>query len=473
MRKTKIICTLGPTTVGIIDKLVENGMNVARINFSHESHDIHAERLRELKSVCAKAEKHIPVMMDTKGPEIRIGTVAGKVTLEKGQRFVLFNDGREGSVNGVSISHEHLYKTVSKNDLIYIDDGKICLEVESIDGEAIVCIIRSGGPLSSRKGVNVPGKKTGLPFLSQKDKGDIQFAVNLGIDYIALSFIASADDVRTAREFIKNTGQTHVKIISKIENSHAVDDIDAIIDESDGIMVARGDLGIEMKMAEVPGIQKKLIRSCYLSGKPVITATQMLDSMSENPVPTRAEVSDVANAIYDSTSAVMLSGETAMSQYPIQALQTMVEIIETTEKNIDYKKQFFAETWFTENNVSEALGQAAAVMAFKLEAQAIIVITRTGRSARSISRFRPDIPIIALAVDANVTRQLGLSWGITPEFTEFIHDAGDLFKNMVDHAKKTGIVSEGDLVIITAGLPTGATGRTNMLKVHTIGDPVI
>ncbi len=474
MRRTKIICTMGPTTEGRLTELIENGMDAARVNFSHEDYSIHASRIQELKEAREKLGKPIPLIIDTKGPEIRTGMMKSGTVLKNGQEFRLGINGSEGDINGVSLSCDMLFKHIKKDDSIFIDDGRIKLKVTGIDGTEIITTVISGGPLSNKKGVNVPGRHTGIPFLSDKDIKDIRFGIKHGFDYIALSFVKDREDVELVRRILNEEGSEDIRIIAKIEHESAVRNIDEIIDASDGIMIGRGDLGIEMSFSALPGIQKKLIRKCYLSGKPVITATQMLESMTQNPLPSRAEVSDVANAIYDGTSAVMLSGETAMGSYPIRSLKTMVEIVESTESDIDYKKRYHKEDWFfTEKSIVNIIGQSTTVASFNLDAKAIIVPTRSGNSARMISRFRPSSPIIALTISPRIERQLNMSWGIYPLRTVFKGEINELFNNLILCAEKTGLLKNGDLVIITAGIPTGKAGKTNMLKAHIMGDDVL
>lgn len=470
MRRTKVICTLGASTENRCEELIINGMDAARVNFSHETHDIHAARINELKLSRRKLDKPITLLMDSMGPEIRTGVMKDGSILKNGQEFTLVNKSITGDDSNVSITYKDLFRKITAKQDIFIDDGKIHLTVKRIEDENIVCEVVSGGKLSGRKGINVPGCRMDLQFISSKDIDDILFAIENDFDHIALSFVRHPDDVNTVREILKSHNAFNIRIIAKIENKQAVDNIDSIIDCSDGIMVARGDLGVEMNLNEVPAIQKKLIRKCYSKGKPVITATQMLESMVDNIVPTRAEVSDVANAIYDGTSAVMLSGETACGKNPIEALKRMVDIITITETDIDYKERFYREERFTEKGFVSVIGQSATVASFELKAKAIIAITNSGNTARMISRFRPDCPIIAVTVDPIIERQLNLSWGIHPVRTKYIEEITRLFNNTIECAKSTGIVKDNDVVILVAGMPTGKLGKTNMVKIHKIGD---
>lgn len=473
MRKTKIICTLGPRTQGITEQLLLSGMDTARINFSHETREIHKERIEELKALRKKHQLFIPILMDTRGPEIRIGPMQEGTVLKNGEMVSLRSAEFIGNAREIAVNHPDFASVLKPGDSVCIDDGRLRLKVETLKQTEVLCKVIAGGPIGSRKGVNLPGINIALPFLSERDKQDIVFALGLGIDIIALSFVQSAENISEARRFVENAGYQDIQFIAKIESASAVQQIDQIIEQADGIMIARGDLGIELPLSQVPQIQKKLIRKSYLQGKPVITATQMLESMTANPVPTRAEVSDVANAIYDGTSAVMLSGETAAGEYPVETLKTMVEIIREAEASIPYTERFFRESWYTEGNIRDTLGQASTVCAIKMKAKAIIVSTRSGDSARSISRFRPEIPIIAVSVDKRAARQLNMSWGIYPVFEDFVHEPDQLFNTMIECAKKTGIIRDGDLVVLMAGLPSGNQGKTNMLKLHTVGEAVL
>lgn len=474
MRKTKIICTLGPSTEGLIEKMIENGMDAARLNFSHENHEIHLRRLKEVKKAREKLNTPIPLIIDTKGPEMRIGQMKGKVDLIKGRRFTLVNDDITGDEHKASISHKKLYTCLKPKKEIFIDDGRIRLEIEKIDGKDIICKITSGGIISSKKGVNVPDCDTGLPFLSRSDLLDIGFALENDFDYIALSFVKSASDIIQIRSILKKRGKEDIKIIAKIENKKAVANIDEIIEAADSIMIARGDLGIELPISQVPLIQKKLIKKCYSNAKPVITATQMLESMTDNPLPTRAEVSDVANAIYDGTSVVMLSGETAAGDHPIEAIKMMVQVINDTEEDIDYKKRFDLKSFETvENNIVNIISKASVVASYEIDAKAIVVPTRTGNSARMLSSLRPQSPIIAITVKPIIQRQLNMSWGIHPMFTVFISEQKKLYESAIDLVVESGTAIKGDIVVLTGGLPTGSKGKTNMLKLHKIGDKVI
>lgn len=474
MRKTKIICTMGPATEGLCEELIKNGMDAARFNFSHENHEIHSRRIEELKKAREMLNEPIPLIIDTKGPEIRLGKMKKKVKLENGSSITLTTKEIEGDAEIVSITNKKLYQFVDVGQSIFIDDGSINLEVKEIDESDIICTVVSGGYISSRKGVNVPGCDTGLPFMTDQDLRDIEFAIEKDFDFIALSFVQSARDIYTVRDILKRKYREDIKIIAKIENVEAVENIDEIIAASDSIMIARGDLGIELPVNKVPIIQKRLIKKSYSSAKPVIVATQMLESMTENPVPTRAEVSDVANAIYDGTSVVMLSGETAAGKFPIETLIMMTEVIEEAEKDIDYKARFDKEiSRAIDNNILNTISEVSVSTSYKINSKAIIVPTRTGNSARMISSFRPLCPVIAVTMEQTIRRQLNISWGIQPMIIKFLGDQRELFEKVMDKAIETGLVKRGDLIILTAGIPTGSEGKTNMLKLHKIGEKVI
>ncbi len=474
MRRTKIICTMGPATQGLYKELIQHGMDAARFNFSHENHAIHLERINEMKAARIELGIPIPLIIDTKGPEMRIGPMKEKATLINGEIFRLVAEEIVGTKEQVTISYKDLYNNVAIGQSIFIDDGSINLEVIELDGSTIVCKVIAGGQISSRKGVNVPGCDTGLPFMTEQDQSDIEFAIDQDFDFIALSFVSNAGDIAVVRDMLKQKGREDIKIIAKIENKEAVDKIDEIIAASDSIMIARGDLGIELPVKKVPVIQKRLIKKCYSTSKPVIVATQMLESMSDNPMPTRAEVSDVANAVYDGTSVVMLSGETAAGKYPVESVEMMTKIIEETENDINYKVRFDEETWkLIDSTVLNAISEVAVIASFKIDSKAIVVPTRTGNSARIISSFRPSCPIIAVVMNDTLERQLNISWNIRPRKMAFISNQKKLLERVMVKALGTNLVKDGDQIILTAGLPTGSAGKTNMIKLHRIGDEVI
>ena len=473
-RKTKIICTLGPATDNpdVLRKIMLSGMDVARVNFSHQTHPEHLERIKILKQM--RDELHIPIALlaDTKGPEIRLGKLEpNKVTLKAGQPFVLTTADLVGNDQRASISFDGLPQDVSRGSTILIDDGLIELQVESVSDSEISCRVINGGPISSNKGINVPGADLSMPYISGRDRADIRFAVENDFDFIAASFTRTAQDIVLIREELDRLGCKNMRIIAKIENTQGVANIDEILNVVDGIMVARGDLGVEIPLEEVPVIQKKLIKKAYKEGKQVITATQMLESMMHNPRPTRAEATDIANAIYDGTSAIMLSGETAAGQYPVEAVKTMARIACRTERDIDYKKRFRERMEIDLCSVTNAISHATCAAAHDLSAAAIITVTKSGMTARMISKFRPDCPIIGCSTAEKVVRQMNLSWGVSSLLMEEKDNTDDLFAHAADVAQAAGLIRDGDLVVITAGVPLGVSGTTNMLKVHVVGEP--
>ncbi|MBR5128188.1 MAG: pyruvate kinase [Roseburia sp.] len=484
-RKTKIICTLGPSTDkgDVLRQLIMEGMNVARFNFSHGTYEEQKARLDKL--VALREELGLPVaaLLDTKGPEIRLRDFAeGKVELKAGQMFTLTTDEIAGDVNRVSITYKNLPNDVKVGNRILIDDGLIGMEVVSItpvegasvdeDGNQptdINCRVLNSGFVSNKKGVNVPNVELTMPYISEKDYNDIVFGVENDYDYIAASFVRTADDVLAIRQILKEKGGTDIKIIAKIENMQGVQNIDDIIRVADGVMVARGDMGVEIPLEDVPVMQKKIIRKCYESGKTVVTATQMLDSMMKNPRPTRAESTDVANAIYDGTSAIMLSGETAAGAYPVEALQTMVRIAMRTEQDINYWYRFHARPANVNPDITSAISHATCTMSEDLNAAAIITVTKSGRTARMVSKYRPATQIICGCLTQKVYRQMGLTWGVRPLLLEEKTTAEGLFDYAVDETEKAGFISKGDVVIITAGVPLGVSGTTNLIKVQVAG----
>ena len=474
MRKTKIICTLGPSTdkANILKELMLNGMDVARINMSHQEHWEHLERINMVKKLRQQMSLPIALLLDTKGPEIRIGKFnTPQIHLKKGQIFTLTTDEILGDETIVSVSFKELAKEIVVGTKILIDDGLICLSVQGISGNSMICEVVNGGVLSANKGINIPGLKLSLPFISPKDLDDIKFAVEQDFDFIAASFARTADDIKHLRNKLSNLGGSHIKIIAKIENSEGVNNIDEIINVADGIMVARGDLGVEVPLEDIPKIQKQLIKKTCAAGKLVITATQMLDSMIKNPRPTRAEVNDVANAIYDGTSAIMLSGETAAGAYPIEAVKMMSSIAAKTEADIDYKKRFFNMKLTKRPTITSATSHATCTTALDLEASAIFTLTESGRTAQFVSQYRPSCPIIAGTSDQTVLRQLNLFWGVVPLLIENeVQDLNQLVEKSVQTASTKNLLKNGDLIVITAGLPLGKLYGTNFLKVHFVGN---
>ena len=467
MRRTKIVCTIGPATdtEEMIRQLMENGMNVARFNFSHGTHEDHARHFEILKKLSQSLHMPVAALLDTKGPEIRLGLIPnGPVVLERGQDFTLTIKDVEGDSRHASVSYKDLVKDVGPGSRILIDDGNIELECKDVDGDEIHCRVVVGGPISSRKGVNIPGTVLSMPFISTRDRSDLEFGAKMGFDFVAASFVRTAEDIHELRALLQSLGSS-AKIISKIESAQAIENIDAIIEASDGIMIARGDLGVEVPMEEVPVLQKEIIKKAIPRGKYVITATQMLDSMIHNPRPTRAEAADVANAVYDGTSAVMLSGETAAGEWPAEAVHTMATICERTERDIDYVERLRKVEDMKGESVTTAISHATAGIAAQLNADAIITVTTSGYTATMVSRFKPASPIIGCSSNPQVCRQLNLMWGITPLLVEEADNAEELFAHAVARAKEEGLVKVGDLVVLTAGVPVGVKGTTNLIHV--------
>ena len=473
MRKTKIVCTLGPATDNetVLRQLIFAGMDVARFNFSHSTYDDHASRMNMISKLRKETGKHIAALLDTKGPEVRVKQfVNGKVTVHNGDTFTLTTREVEGDETIAAITYDKLPGDVSIGTTILIDDGLIRLEVKDTTDTDIICEVIVGGDISNNKGVNVPDVDLKMPYISEKDKNDILFGIKNGFDFIAASFVRSASDVLQVRRLLDENGGNNINIISKIENLQGVNNIDEIIQVSDGIMVARGDMGVEIPQEEVPSIQKMIIKKVYNAGKQVITATQMLDSMMKNPVPTRAEVTDVANAIYDGTSAVMLSGETAAGKYPVESVKMMARIAIRTEEDIDYKKRFFNIDRHSNPDITDAISHATVTTAHDLNAEAIVTVTKSGKTARMISRYRPSCDIIACTTTERVCRQMNMSWGVTPVMVKEMKETFTLFEHAIDTCENKEYVKEGDLVVITAGVPLGVSGTTNMIKVQVVGN---
>ena len=473
MRKTKIICTLGPSTdkEGVLETLIQEGMDVARFNFSHGSHREQKERLIKLQEIRERLGRPVAALLDTKGPEIRIRTFKeGKVELVEGQEFTLTSEDIEGTNEKVSVTYEDLYKDLKPGDSVLIDDGLIGLEVVSIEGKEIHCVVKNGGMVSDRKGVNLPGVDVNMPFISPKDKEDILFGIREGFDFIAASFTRTAEDVAEIRKILYENGGADIGIIAKIENQQGVNNIDRIIEAADGIMIARGDMGVEIPMEDVPVIQKEIIAKVYNAGKQVITATQMLDSMIKNPRPTRAETTDVANAIYQGTSAIMLSGETAAGKYPVEALKTMVRIAVRTESDIPYNELFSVRKKEEKKDMTTAISHATCMTAIDMDAKAIITVTKSGHTARMVSRFRPGCPIVGCTSDMRTCRKLNLSWGISPILIKEEYSMEILFLHATEAAEREGFVQEGDVAILTAGVPVGRPGKTNLIKAAIVGE---
>lgn len=476
MRKTKIICTLGPAVNNekMLRSLVIAGMDVARFNFSHDTHEGHKSRLAMLRKVAEEERVPVAALMDTKGPEIRLGVFEnGRVELKAGETFALVTNEITGNSQCASVSYAELPQELSIGATILLDDGLIELEVLKKTKDKITCRVVSGGMIGDKKGVNVPGVELEMPFISDRDRSDILFAAENGFDFIAASFTRSAEDIMEMRNLLEQNGHSDIRIIAKIENHQGIDNIDDILRVADGIMVARGDLGVEIPFDDLPSLQKLLIKKASREGKIVITATQMLESMIKNPRPTRAEITDIANAIYDGTSAIMLSGETAYGAYPVEAVQTMVRIAKKTESDIDYKKRFRLRDDPFVTDVTNAISHAACTTAMDLDVAAIIAITQTGGTAKMVSRFRPDVPIFACTPVPTVLRQMSMSWGVTPVLVSEVDSLDDLFELVVQRVMDTGYIKNGDLVVITGGVPLGIPGTTNMLKVHVAGDVLL
>ncbi|MFJ7730956.1 pyruvate kinase [Lysinibacillus sp. NPDC097231] len=475
MRKTKIVCTIGPASESpeTLEKLIEAGMNVARLNFSHGSHEEHEVRINLIREVAQKIGKPVGILLDTKGPEIRTHNMKnGELHLVAGQVIDISMTEVEGTETSFSVTYDRLIEDVEQNSIILLDDGLIELRVLATDLEKglIHTIVENAGVLKNKKGVNVPGVSVQLPGITEKDAQDILFGIKQGVDFIAASFVRRAKDVLEIRELLEQNGGSHIQIIPKIENQEGVDNIDEIILVSDGLMVARGDLGVEIPAEEVPLVQKKLILKCNQVGKPVITATQMLDSMQRNPRPTRAEASDVANAIIDGTDAIMLSGETAAGLYPVESVQTMNKIAQRTENSLDYKAIVSTRSREKEANMTEAISQAVAYTSINLGVKAVLAPTESGNTARMIAKYRPGVPIIAVTGSATTANTLTLVWGVCPVVCQRVTTTDEILELAVDESLKHGFVTHGDAVVITAGVPVGEAGTTNLMKVHIIGD---
>ena len=469
MRKTKIVCTMGPSTDkdDVLRQLMLEGMNVARCNFSHGSYEEHKKRMDRIKKFRKELGLPVAILLDTKGPEVRLKSFKdGKVVLEEGQLFTLTADEVEGTKEKVSVTYSRLYEDLEEGMKVLIDDGLIEMKVEKVDRNSIICRVINGGTISNNKGVNVPEVDLSMPYISDKDREDILFGISQDVDFIAASFVQKKEDILQLRKLLEKNGGEEIKIISKIENAQGVANIDDIIEVSDGIMVARGDMGVEIPCEEVPVIQKKIIKKAYRAGKQVITATQMLESMIKNPRPTRAETTDIANAVYDGTSAIMLSGETAAGAYPVEALKTMVRIAERTEEDVDYRKRFFEYDRKVNPDITDAICHATCTTAHDLNAKAIVTVTKSGRSGRMISRYRPECDIISCATTEKVCRQLALSWGVTPILIKEEKEVFDLFDKAIQAAVKADLLKKGDLTVITSGVPIGISGTTNMIKVQ-------
>lgn len=475
MKKTKIVCTIGPASeqLPVMKQLISAGMNVARLNFSHGDYEEHGGRIRTIREASRDLNTTVAILLDTKGPEIRTGLFKQEPTeLVQGEIVTLTTEEVMGEAHRFSISYKQLPEDVHVGSVILIDDGLIGLKVEKVEGGDIICRVTNGGTVKNRKGVNVPGVKIKLPGITEKDAKDILFGIEQSVDFIAASFVRKASDVLEIREILERHNATHIQIISKIENQEGVDNLEEILEVSDGLMVARGDLGVEIPAEEVPLVQKRMIEKCNRAGKPVITATQMLDSMQRNPRPTRAEASDVANAIFDGTDAIMLSGETAAGKYPLESVQTMARIAERAESALPYREMFLKQSNAQQTTVTEAISQAVANSALDLSAKAIITATESGYTARMVSKYRPKSPIVAVTPNEQVMRRLSLIWGVHPVHGEVAQNTDQMFQIAVDSAVESGHVKLGDLVVITAGVPVGRSGTTNLIKVHHVGEMI-
>jgi pyruvate kinase len=475
MRKTKIVCTIGPASESpeMLRKMIQAGMNVARMNFSHGDYEEHGNRIRNIRQAAAELGCHIAILLDTKGPEIRVGKLKEEpIELVQGDTIILTTEDILGDKERISVSYKNLPNDVKPGSAVLIDDGLIGLTVQEVHGGEIVCRINNGGTLKSRKSVNVPGVKVALPGITEKDRNDILFGIEQGVDYIAASFVRKAQDMLEIRELLQENNATHIQIIAKIENQEGVDNLDEILQVSDGLMVARGDLGVEIPAEQVPLVQKMMIRKCNLAGKPVITATQMLDSMQRNPRPTRAEASDVANAILDGTDALMLSGETAAGKYPVESVETMARIAVSTEAAMDYREILHKQSLAQQMSITEAISQSVANSALDLDAQAILTATESGFTARMVSKYRPKAPIIAVTPNDHIMRRLALIWGVVPVRGEMVSSTDEMFEMAINAAVSEGHVKLGDLVVITAGVPVSRSGTTNLIKIQHVGEIV-
>ena len=472
MRKTKIICTLGPSAEDekTIRELIKAGMNVARLNFSHGSYEEHLGRINIVKKLREEMDVPVAILLDTKGPEIRIGTFENyRIELFRGQHFTLTTEEIIGNNTRVSVSYKDLPSHLKKGDIILIDDGLIGLVVDETTDTEIMCTVKNGGNLSDKKSINIPGIKLDMPYMTEKDKKDILFGIENDVDFIAASFVRTENDIKEIKEILNNNGGNQIQIIAKIESIEGVENADEILAQANGIMIARGDLGVEISYEKLPHIQKKLIKKCYAAGKMAITATQMLDSMMHNPRPTRAEVSDVANAVYDGTSAIMLSGETAAGAYPIKSVITMSEIAESTEKTIHYEHRFLKES-VKNNTITDAICHATCTTAIDLNAAAVVALTRTGHTARMLSKFRPKCPIISATTNRKNYNQLALSWGVVPVMNDIQSSTDELFNSALKKVAQTNLIKNGDIIVMTGGANLETSGTTDTMRVFTINE---
>ncbi len=474
MRKTKIVCTIGPASESpeMLRKLIRAGMSVARLNFAHGEPEEHTARIRNIREAAAAENTYVAVLIDTKGPEIRIGKMEEAfVELVPGEHVTLTTEEVLGTKDRIHVTYKQLPQDVKPGGIILIDDGLVRLEVVKAEGTEITCLIRNGGRLKPRKGVNVPGVKTSLPGVTEKDIRHIKYGVEQKIDIIAQSFVRKAEDILEIKHILDELGAGHIQVIAKIENDEGVENLDAIISVADGIMVARGDLGVDLPVEDVPLVQKDMIRRCNLAGKPVITATHMLESMQMNPRPTRAEAGDVANAVFDGTDAVMLSGESAAGKYPLESVETMARIAAKAEGALDSYSWLTLQADRKTYDVTGAIGQAVAQAALELGAKAILALTESGFTARMIAKHKPKAPVIAVSSKSSVLHALTVSWGVIPVLRkEQVASTDEAILAAVELAKAAGHLQDSDLVVVTAGVPAGATGTTNLLRIHHVGD---
>lgn len=478
MRKTKIVCTIGPASesVEMLEKLIDAGMNVARLNFSHGTHEEHKIRIDRINEVSRRKGKVVGILLDTRGPEIRTHKMEnGQIDIVAGNSIAVSMEEVEGTEEMFSITYNKLIEDVEEGSMILLDDGLIQLEVVGFDRDRnlIHTVAINSGILKNHKGVNVPGIHVQLPGITEKDAEDILFGIQEGVDFIAASFVQRSSDVMEIRSLLENNGGKDIQIIPKIENGLGVENIDEIVTLSDGLMVARGDLGVEIPSEEVPHIQKMLIKKCNQAGKPVITATQMLDSMQQNPRPTRAEASDVANAILDGSDAIMLSGETAAGKYPVESVETMDQIAKRAEESVDYRSLVSTRRREKHGNMTEAIGQSAAYTAINLKVKAVLAPTRSGNTARMIAKYRPGCPVIALTASEKNSKKLSLVWGVHPIIGKDVRSIDEIIQDSVDQSMRHNYVKNGDVVIITAGVPVGEVGTTNLMKIHVVGDLLV
>lgn len=476
MQKTKMVFTIGPTSDSeeILTELIKAGMNAARLNFSHGTHEEHGNRIKLIKKLRTQLNKPIAIMLDTKGPEIRTKDFVDKVELKEGNKFtIICGEDIIGDETKCSITYDKLHEDVNPGNSILIDDGLVGLIVEEVEGNKVHCKVANSGVVSSKKGVNVPNVKINLPALTEKDESDLIFGCEQEVELVAASFIRKASDVLAIRKVLEKNGGADIQIFSKIENQEGVNNIDEIIKFSDGIMVARGDMGVEIPIEQVPIAQKMIIEKCNKAGKPVITATQMLDSMMRNPRPTRAEASDVANAIFDGTDAIMLSGESANGKYPVEAAKTMGKIARTAEEKIDYLTALNKRKESALTNIANAISLATCTTAIELNVSAIITATQTGNTARMVSKYRPECPVIAVTPNEKVARRLALNWGVFAINSRHFESTDEMINESVNKAKEVGYVKNGDLVVVAAGIPVHYSGTTNMMKIHVVGDVLV